>query len=210
MSAVSAIGALSHGWPGLALGYATVQGAMLTGMARARAAPHRLALSPPFALAVTAAAGTALALAAPLLRELGAAPFGLTQLAVGAVVSGGFGYAAGRRLAHSTASGPVHRRGARLGASAPAHAAPDGVGHEHIAGRAQRPRSTQPALRLAGVPVSAADETKHFKIIGTTGTGKSTAIAELLGAALARGDRAVIADPDGGYLRAFMTGGAAI
>ena len=44
---------------------------------------------------------------------------------------------------------------------------------------------------------------KHFKLIGTTGTGKSTAIRELLGAALARGDRAVIADPDGGYLRRF-------
>ncbi len=48
-----------------------------------------------------------------------------------------------------------------------------------------------------------ADETKHFKIIGTTGTGKSTAITELLTGGLARGDRAVIADPDGGYLRRF-------
>jgi type IV secretory pathway TraG/TraD family ATPase VirD4 len=47
------------------------------------------------------------------------------------------------------------------------------------------------------------DETKHFKIIGTTGTGKSTAISELLAGALRRGDRAVIADPDGGYLRRF-------
>ena len=48
-----------------------------------------------------------------------------------------------------------------------------------------------------------ADETKHFKFIGTTGTGKSTAIREMLSAALARGDRAVIADPDGGYLNHF-------
>ena len=47
------------------------------------------------------------------------------------------------------------------------------------------------------------DETKHFKMIGTTGTGKSTAIRELLEGALARGDRAVIADPDGGYLNRF-------
>ena len=39
-------------------------------------------------------------------------------------------------------------------------------------------------LTLAGVPVAAEDETKHFKLIGTTGTGKSTAIQELLGAAL--------------------------
>jgi type IV secretory pathway TraG/TraD family ATPase VirD4 len=54
-------------------------------------------------------------------------------------------------------------------------------------------------VALAGVWVSPEDELKHFKIIGTTGTGKSTAIRELLAAALERGDRAIIADPDGGY-----------
>ena len=59
-------------------------------------------------------------------------------------------------------------------------------------------------LTLAGVPVAPRDETKHFKLIGTTGTGKSTAIQELLGAALRRGDRAVFADPDGGYLTRFF------
>jgi type IV secretory pathway TraG/TraD family ATPase VirD4 len=46
-------------------------------------------------------------------------------------------------------------------------------------------------------------QTKHFKLIGTTGTGKSTAIRELLDGAIARGDRAVIADPDGSYLARF-------
>jgi type IV secretory pathway TraG/TraD family ATPase VirD4 len=58
-------------------------------------------------------------------------------------------------------------------------------------------------VRLAGTAIRALDETKHFKLIGTTGTGKSTAIAELLAAALARGDRAIIADPEGGYLTRF-------
>jgi type IV secretory pathway TraG/TraD family ATPase VirD4 len=58
-------------------------------------------------------------------------------------------------------------------------------------------------LTLAGLSVAAADETKHFKLIGTTGTGKSTAIRELLTGALERGDRAVIADPDGSYLDRF-------
>src|SRR5581483_6244669 len=57
------------------------------------------------------------------------------------------------------------------------------------------------ALTLAGHVIPLLDETKHFKIIGTTGSGKSTAICELLAKALARGDRAVIADPDGGYAR---------
>ena len=68
---------------------------------------------------------------------------------------------------------------------------------------ARRTRWSIGHLSLAGVAVTAADETKHFKLIGTTGTGKSTAIRELLGAAIARGDRVVFADPDGGYMRRF-------
>jgi type IV secretory pathway TraG/TraD family ATPase VirD4 len=59
-------------------------------------------------------------------------------------------------------------------------------------------------LTLAGVRIAPLDETKHFKLIGTTGTGKSTAIRELLGRALERGDRAVITDPDAGYLLSFF------
>ena len=58
--------------------------------------------------------------------------------------------------------------------------------------------SSSPAadVTLAGISIPGCDETKHFKIIGTTGTGKSTVIREILAAALARGDRAVVADPD--------------
>src|SRR5450631_1890369 len=59
-------------------------------------------------------------------------------------------------------------------------------------------------LTVAGAPIPLPDETKHFKMIGTTGTGKSTAIRELVGGALARGDRAVFADPDGGYRALFF------
>ena len=65
------------------------------------------------------------------------------------------------------------------------------------------PASARVGITLAGIPVAQEDKTKHFKLIGTTGTGKSTAIQEILAAALARGDRAIIADPDGGYLRQF-------
>ena len=70
--------------------------------------------------------------------------------------------------------------------------------------RSARLKQSDPGLlTLAGVAVAGADETKHFKLIGTTGTGKSTAIRELLGAVIARGDRLVVADPDGGYLARF-------
>ena len=62
----------------------------------------------------------------------------------------------------------------------------------------------QPPLTLCGRPISSRDECKHFKLIGTTGTGKSTAIAELIGGALERGDRALITDPDGTYRARFF------
>jgi type IV secretory pathway TraG/TraD family ATPase VirD4 len=67
---------------------------------------------------------------------------------------------------------------------------------------AGRPKSKE-GITFAGEPISLLDEMKHFKLIGTTGTGKSTAIRGLLEGALARGDRAVIADPDGSYLERF-------
>lgn len=60
------------------------------------------------------------------------------------------------------------------------------------------------SLELAGVPIAPSEETRHFKLVGTTGTGKSTAIAGLLAQALNRGDRAIIADPDGGYRAHFF------
>jgi len=67
----------------------------------------------------------------------------------------------------------------------------------------RRKKSLPELLTLAGVAIPPGDESKHFKLIGTTGTGKTTAIRELLGSAIARGDRAVFADPDAGYLEHF-------
>jgi type IV secretory pathway TraG/TraD family ATPase VirD4 len=91
----------------------------------------------------------------------------------------------------------AHRRGARI-----------------MEGRAAQRRTAslqllrrKPLLTLAGIGIRPHDEVKHFKLIGTTGTGKSTAIRELLAAALDRGDRAVITDPDGGYLARFHDAG---
>jgi type IV secretory pathway TraG/TraD family ATPase VirD4 len=78
-----------------------------------------------------------------------------------------------------------------------------------VDGRRRQRRGTQlmksrgGLVTLAGIAIAARDEAKHFKLIGTTGTGKSTAIRELLSAAIARGDRAVFSDPDAGYLARF-------
>jgi type IV secretory pathway TraG/TraD family ATPase VirD4 len=68
---------------------------------------------------------------------------------------------------------------------------------------AHRTFLSHPPVTLGGRRIGYRDETKHFKLIGTTGTGKSTAIAELMAGALARGDRAIFADPDAGYLTRF-------
>jgi type IV secretory pathway TraG/TraD family ATPase VirD4 len=86
----------------------------------------------------------------------------------------------------------AHRRGAMLS---------DGKSMQRRGAR--RRRSSSDWVTLAGIAIPQADETKHFKLIGTTGTGKSTAIRELLGCAIARGDRAVFADPDAGYVEHF-------
>lgn len=73
----------------------------------------------------------------------------------------------------------------------------------HLSKRLWSSAGTSHRLALAGVPLSLADETKHFKLIGTTGTGKSTAIRQLMSAALDRGDRAIITDPEGAFLRSL-------
>jgi hypothetical protein len=64
-------------------------------------------------------------------------------------------------------------------------------------------RKHWPFVTIAGCGLQRGDEVKHFAIMGTTGTGKSVAIREMLVGAAARGDRAIIADPDGGFLARF-------
>lgn len=91
----------------------------------------------------------------------------------------------------------AHRRGARIR---------DGRASQRRTASLQLLRR-EPLLTLAGVGIRPEEEVKHFKLIGTTGTGKSTAIRELLAGALERGDRAVITDPDGGYLERFHDAG---
>lgn len=194
-------GALIHGWPGLLAGYAAVQGPMLAGMLRVRAPWWRLALMPAVAAPLTVATGAALALLTPAFSSLGIARGSFMQLSVGVGLSAALGYFSGRALGRERGSRTVHLRGAIVAVPSAAR-----VRAGTARGATRIRERSAPALTLAGVTLAADDETKHFKLIGTTGTGKSTAIRELLGAALARGDRAVVADPDGGYLRHFYDG----
>ncbi len=65
------------------------------------------------------------------------------------------------------------------------------------------------ALLLAGVPVAPSEETRHFKLIGATGAGKSTAIAGLVAGALARGDRSSSPTRTAAIVRASTSAAAA-
>ena len=187
--------ALLHGSVGLLWGYATVQAPLWAGLWRGGAPLRSFVTAPLLAAPLTLASGLGAAAAATWLQSFGAGT--VLQLAAGVGLSTVVGYGAGRALAARAVAQPLsaHRRGA-LVADAPR----PGPGSRGAGVALDRTRA---GVTLAGLPVPHADETKHFKLIGTTGTGKSTAISEMLAAALARGDRAVIADPDGGYLRRF-------
>jgi Type IV secretion-system coupling protein DNA-binding domain len=182
---------LAQGWSGVALAYAAVQVSMVAGLARGHAEWRQFLVSPVIAAPIAALVGVGTALASPLLSGIGAAPDGALHFALGTALNLVFGYSGGRVLAEDAPRNKTHRRGSIVVDSPPR--------------AASRPGSSVRSERiiLAGRVVPAQDETKHFKLIGTTGTGKSTAIQEMLNSALARGDRAVVADPDGGYLRRF-------
>jgi hypothetical protein len=184
---------LAHGWPGLAFAYAAVQAPMVVGLIRGRAAMRTYLASPLVAAPLAVIAGIGMAAATPLLTGLGIDSHCPVQFALGTAVSAVLGYAGGRTSAQDSVNPQVHQRGAVI--------SDDPVPRESKASGRAQDRGRQ--LTLAGSAIPLADETKHFKLIGTTGTGKSTAIEEMLRAALERGDRAVIADPDGGYLKRF-------
>ncbi len=174
-----------HGTPDLVLAYVIATLAIGAGL-YARGAPWtRYKAAPVLSVAVVIIGGLLWSVVAP------AVPSGLTG-AVGAVFLAALGFWLGRWTAPSSGDA-AHKRGACV------EEVVAQAGHQG----AWAPAVPDPRVTLAGVAVPAADETKHFKVIGSTGTGKSTAIRELLGGALGRGDRAVIADPDAGYLARF-------
>lgn len=185
--------ALTHGANGLRFGFALVLVSMLVGVRHGRA--PRIAYLRAVLLSVPATVGAGISICIERLL-LGIDANGTLQLFLGTFISIGGGYSVGRWIAARKGDpGNQHRRGAVVTA-APVFADNRGASSDPNA-----------PVTLAGFPVPLQDETKHFKLIGTTGTGKSTAIRELLSTALARGDRAVIADPDAGYLDTFYDAG---
>lgn len=110
-----------------------------------------------------------------------------------------FGFLGGAIAARFAASPRkvTHLRGTRLGV--------------FTGGRGGRLRARLAGgVTLAGVPLSREDETMHVAAIGATGSGKSTALRALMAEAIRRGDRQVVADPDGAAMSAFFEPGDVI
>jgi len=182
-----AVSALTHGTNGLMLAYTTVLVFVIAGLLRGRAPRRTVVLSPLLAIPATLVAALLLGLGHAVLSS---PEGGVLAIGSGILVCAAIGYATGRLMARPRQPlDTSYRRGAIVSEAA------------------RERRLLEQHVTLAGLPVAPEDETKHFKLIGTTGTGKSTAIREMLRSALVRGDRAVIADPDGGYLDTFYDAG---
>jgi hypothetical protein len=76
------------------------------------------------------------------------------------------------------------------------------VGAKDLA-RKTKAKPQQSQIEIAGVPMPLACEPNHLLLAGSTNTGKSMAIDELLRCALARGDRVIVIDPNGHALARF-------
>jgi hypothetical protein len=167
-----------------------VHAGILAGLARSAARPGRYFWSPFAAIPLTVICTVAWATANTFLWHLPGYQ-GLAQLALGAVITGAVGHRGGKALSRPLTQGGGYRRGTVI------------TEYTNDRPSERSPAERAPEVTLAGRAVPAQDETKHFKLVGTTGTGKSTAIREILQTALARGDRAVIADSDGAYMQHF-------
>jgi len=189
----------THGTKGLVLLYAIIAVFSLAGLKRGRATPRQYVAWPVTTLATLVVVGLAVEVIVWALGKFAGLTFGGNPLLLPVVLymlGGFFGglYWAKRGRPLAT----IERRGAMVFDGSAAQ-----VATQKLRAQAQRLPPAQIPLTVAGVAVPFEDEFKHFKFIGTTGTGKSTVMRELLHAALYRGDRAVIADPDGGYLSRF-------
>jgi type IV secretory pathway TraG/TraD family ATPase VirD4 len=194
---------LLRGWSGVALEYLAVQAPMWVAMARGRAQWLAFRASPLLAGALMVGTGIGMSLASPVLHGLHIASGGWMEYAVGAGIGGLLGYGGGVVLATPDRKSEGYIRGTTV-IDAEEAAAQRGAASRRSRGRGRSVANPRAGITLAGIAVPEADETKHFKLMGATGAGKSTAITELLSGALHRGDRAIIADPDGGYMRRFF------
>ena len=193
---------LTHGWHGIVMLYVLIAVFSLAGLRRGRAALEQYFFWPFSTMATLVVVGLLVeflswalsSLAGVHVGDIGENALAIVVYMFGGFLGGLYWAKRGRPL------GAIVGRGAMVLDGAAAQAAT-----HKLRVKAQALPPSQIPLTVAGVAVGLKDEVNHFKFMGTTGTGKSTVMRELLHAALYRGDRAVIADPDGGYLCCFYT-----
>jgi type IV secretory pathway TraG/TraD family ATPase VirD4 len=191
---------LTHGWHGLIALYILIAMFSFAGLRRGRATLEQYFFWPFSTMATLVVVGLAVEALIWALSKFagfntgasGVNIFAVVLYMIGGFVGGLYWARRGRPLADT------HGRGAMVIDGAPAQGAT-----AKLRAKAKALPREQFPLTVAGVAIALQDEVNHFKFIGTTGTGKSTVMRELLHAGLWRGDRAVIADPDGGYLSRF-------
>ena len=190
----------THGWHGLLLGYAFIALFSLAGLKRGRAGLAEYFFWPFSSMATLVVVGIGFEMLTWLLERFAGLHLGANGVNIfGVIVYMAGGFLGGLYWARrGVPLGAIHSRGAVVFDGARAQLAT-----EKARAKALKGPAAQFPLTVAGVAVPPEDETKHFKFMGTTGSGKSTVMRELLHAALYRGDRAVIADPEGGYLSHF-------
>jgi type IV secretory pathway TraG/TraD family ATPase VirD4 len=178
---------LTHGTNGLVLAYGLTFFALVITLVQQRAGARAILLSPLLTLPCAAVGALAVVVAVSLTGSHATPRISWMSPALSIAILLFAGFAGGMIFARRPKSTDTHKRGT-------------------VVGTAKRREPTRVgAVTLAGVEIPELDETKHFKLLGTTGSGKSTAIREVLSGALQRGDRAIIADPDGSYLKHFYT-----
>jgi len=178
---------LTHAWWGtLLISWIAVVVPLWIALWQGHAKLRQWVVSPLVAVGLEVVAGIAAwFIGLPFARE------GIGQAIVGIGCCIGIGYGTGRFVTRPP-PGDTHIRGALVEGSWEEPGVTDGL---------RKPREGM--LTLAGVPIGAEDEAKHFKIIGEMEAGRPAVIRDLLTGVLSRGDRAVIADADGGYQARF-------
>lgn len=197
MALSEAIFDLTHGSRGLVFGYGLIATGSLGGLIFGRATISKYLLWPVSSLVTFVIVGL---LAQFLLWVFGALT-GIEFGTVGQLIYTVIFFLLGGFLGGVIWSAPAS--GAKTAQHSRGTLVIDGAQAQWVARKAKSKGANAEALTIAGIPMPAGDETKHLKVMGTTGSGKSTAIREYVHTALSRGDRAVIADPDGGYLSRF-------
>lgn len=118
-------------------------------------------------------------------------------------------YAAGKCKLRTVPQQTSHLGGAFVADASAQQKANTEQWHNHLENRKENEYIQN--VMLAGLWCPLESESRHFKIMGTTGSGKSVAIRSMLSYVQQRapftGDRVVIADPDGGYLTRFYNPG---